>query len=394
MSEDIQNYSNCDECKHRRMKIIVNPFSSLGKDFSPSPEIIKKIAKWEQELNELQKVETQRVEENGTFDQEPSFFPWCAKWTDKNNRIAIDPVAGTETRIYELCVKANFYGNCSLFESVILESACQNCGTEIQQTDKFCSACGQQNITSPSFCQSCKQELEHGDRFCFSCGADVGTGFEKTKQHVECIDCANYREVIPISSLLPINESKAVNEELLKIVKDESQLQESELEFKVEQIKISRVLWGSRPRMSVFCAAKAEQKIYEICEAKNRLNNCADFRPKTAPTAICASCIHREIRSYPYAAAANIPKPEVSNKILDEIDAKWALEISTIYHAKGECRHVPEYHDYCLHSSSDGKYMALPYPNIHSDCLDYEPKAAFAKPFLDFIAGSKKKRRI
>ncbi|MDR4501172.1 MAG: hypothetical protein MRJ96_06950 [Nitrospirales bacterium] len=103
----------CRNCRHFRERTPVKPFRH--NDYH-TPEILEEVVKWEEEQNKKALLEQQRFDREEEFDYEPINYPWCARWTTKENRRAIDPISGEKRRIYILCARANANGDCTLFE--------------------------------------------------------------------------------------------------------------------------------------------------------------------------------------------------------------------------------------------------------------------------------------
>lgn len=65
---------------------------------------------------------------------------------------------------------------------------CENCGTQIEGCDEFCTECGfkqeeQQEDSANKFCEECGEEIEKGDSFCSNCG-DIINNYADEKSYV------------------------------------------------------------------------------------------------------------------------------------------------------------------------------------------------------------------
>lgn len=71
---------------------------------------------------------------------------------------------------------------------------CEKCGSEINETDKFCSNCGEEiSFTENNICGKCGAEIGENDKFCSSCGEKVNSN-ENVNQAsglMSCPDCGN-----------------------------------------------------------------------------------------------------------------------------------------------------------------------------------------------------------
>lgn len=57
---------------------------------------------------------------------------------------------------------------------------CDKCGFKLEDTDKFCTACGNKvdnSVLGIVTCNVCKSQLHQGDSFCEKCGAKVSVGY-------------------------------------------------------------------------------------------------------------------------------------------------------------------------------------------------------------------------
>ena len=70
-------------------------------------------------------------------------------------------------------------------------------------------------------------------------------------------------------------------------------------------------------------------------------------------------------------------RADAHTKALDAINAELGAEVTSLYHRQGQHSMIPKDHDWCQYFSTAGEYVALPYPNVHQDCLQHEPKAGY-----------------
>jgi hypothetical protein len=264
-----------------------------------------------------------------------------------------------------------------------MKISCAYCKNEVDDKNIFCSFCGHKlDKQRRFFCLQCGNELKEANKFCTACGAKApfsipGKGkSEGTPTGAICSNCRYFRKAVPISSRLFSGISKEVHEILIKIKENETKLRDSEAKQRVELIKISRMEWGFKPVMSDFCAKNANTNVYEICELKNRAGDCKDFESGRSPVVNCSVCQYFNQRPDPYADIAFIMDKDIYSKAASSIDAQWAVEIKAVYDNQGKYHEIPKFHDYCSYHSN-AEFVALPYPNIHKDCVFFEPKAGY-----------------
>ncbi len=290
-------------------------------------------------------------------------------------------------------------------------SRCRSCGSDVNATSIYCSECGSElalNTGAGNQCPNpdCGQVLDGQERFCPKCGTNIisvnqpqgavdiysisvrpeleqDLSLPDQHEKVSCEDCANYREARRISDQIVHGGGASVLQAMTKIKEDETKQQVAEAKQKAEQIKVQSVAWGFKPIMSDYCAAKAKDQIYEICEFKNREGNCSDYQGSNIGRAkTCMSCLH-EVFVNPqknFEVLKGISDPKIHHGMMEGIQADEANEITSLYYSKGESSGEPRFHSWCSRCST-GKYVALPYPNVHSDCLYHEPKEGY-EPIL------------
>jgi hypothetical protein len=257
---------------------------------------------------------------------------------------------------------------------------CPDCKAAVEPENRFCGQCG---TALGERCSSCGARLEGGERFCSACGKRTGPGSATPSRatgrdaRTECERCVHFRSLTPTSSQLGQAANKAVNDAILKIREDEAKQREAEAKQKVQLIRTRRAEWGFRPLMSAFCAVRAPEGIYGICEMKNRTGNCPDFQSGVRRRVSCHSCVHRVPIEDPYYPLYGVTDVKVHTNMLEGINAQWAAELTTLYHSKGAYHAAPRFHEYCTHL-----LVALPFPNVHGDCPHYEPGEGLGGSFL------------
>jgi len=294
---------------------------------------------------------------------------------------------------------------------------CPACGAENEDTSNFCSQCGSRLLShrvpptqsshlsadhsvggygasSPqSEAQSDWEPQTSGVVNPYAVGplpplaqAESQPSLQRQSQAVSCEDCAHFRKVSPVSDQLVYGGGATVSQAITKIKEDETKQRIAEGKQKVELLKVQSTEWGFRPIMSDFCAAKAESDVFGICEIKNREKNCPDFESeKRDYSRTCSSCVHAvfvNLRKN-FNVLEGIHDPKIHHGMMEAIQAEEAEEITSIYFRKGESQGEPQFHSWCRFYSR-GKYIALPYPNVHSDCPHHELKPDYA-PIANFV---------
>lgn len=255
---------------------------------------------------------------------------------------------------------------------VIAETArCSDCDARLQPDDIFCSDCGKKVEDGQPKCPACEAIVEAGDKHCYSCGIDLSKPVqaapvwrpEPAKVDKICAICEHYRKIIPLSSKIPYWTGTAISQALIKIEEDQVKQSAAEASHKAHLVDSGETHWDRRPIMAAYCAAKADEEIYEVCEVKNLKLNCPDFEMRTGNTAECKSCLHLQRGNkdpYPPQGALT---PDLYTKQLEAIDADIALEITALWATKGVPGRSVLFHDLCtLHG------LARPYINLHKDC--------------------------
>ncbi|MDR4501169.1 MAG: zinc ribbon domain-containing protein [Nitrospirales bacterium] len=254
---------------------------------------------------------------------------------------------------------------------------CTYCQTRLPEGSKFCHECGKAyHALSPTHCKNCRTPFEGDEKFCGNCGTEVlaeGSS-SSVSGPVECYDCRHFRPSTSVCPRLPRGGGTHVQKELLNISNDEKKQQIAEAKQKVALIKINQKAWGFRPVMSDFCAAKSQEETFEICEVKNRAKDCLDFHLKQGKVVDCQYCNNHVRAGNPFSILDGLPNNEIHTKMLESLDAEWAVELSRIYHNKGKSRTRPRWHAHCRYHSTADEYVALPYPNVHKDCAYFDPE--------------------
>jgi len=208
--------------------------------------------------------------------------------------------------------------------------------------------------------------------FCAQCGGAIAQSpsgnfsFLEERGAKRCSNCEHFRRVCAVSDQLrTFTNAAAVFQALLKIQEDEQKLRAHEVELKTIQIKNKKVEWGFQPQMSDYCAAKASEGRFEICELKNEAGDCPDYTRKASSPVDCDGCNY-----YVPDNPNPFPVPtgeatELYEKRLEAVDAQIAVEMQSLYHRKG--MPVPGrqllVHGFCSYFG-----RALPYANVHRDC--------------------------
>lgn len=104
----------CERCIHYRMSKDVDPFAHIT---IWTPELLDQKNKWSEERRKLKQMERERFLAKIDFDYEPLSYPWCAKWTQEEDRYVVDPVAGPPRKVYVLCGYTNADGKCKFFRA-------------------------------------------------------------------------------------------------------------------------------------------------------------------------------------------------------------------------------------------------------------------------------------
>jgi RNA polymerase subunit RPABC4/transcription elongation factor Spt4 len=270
-----------------------------------------------------------------------------------------------------LTIEDKFCSNCGA-KVPAKEAVCSKCKAFLKPEDKFCSECGQKVQQEAQLrCPACAALIQEGDKKCHSCGADLSGNSmagpvwrpEPAKVDKVCAICEHFRKVIPPSSALPYFTGTAISQAMIKIEEDQVKQSVAEASFKAYLIETGKTRWDRRPIMTAYCAAKADNETYEVCEVKNRELNCPDFLMSTGFITECKNCLHLEPRNEnPYPAQGPLT-PELYEKKLESVDAEIALELTALWATKGVPNRKVLYHDFCtLHN------IARPYVNIHKDC--------------------------
>lgn len=59
---------------------------------------------------------------------------------------------------------------------------CHNCGSIVEDDDKFCASCGAPQIKQPKECVICGAEIKAGASFCTNCGTPVSVSLDKARE--------------------------------------------------------------------------------------------------------------------------------------------------------------------------------------------------------------------
>jgi hypothetical protein len=130
----------CPQCIHYRLR---PPLRVLQSGSGSSPGRINAATEEMRLEKERRDSEQRRIDEDYRFDYEPSFFPWCNRYTlpaeelaniraallkadriedvidgasAKGYELIIDPPNGVVRRVYALCRRKNADGSCPSYE--------------------------------------------------------------------------------------------------------------------------------------------------------------------------------------------------------------------------------------------------------------------------------------
>ena len=131
----------CTECAHYRLRA---PVRILQSGSGSSPGRINAATEEMRVERERRDTEQRRIDEQYRFDYEPSFFPWCQRFTPTDSDVAtlraelsgaeqpaevistaraggkdffVDASRGMVVRVYALCRRRNPDGGCGAYEA-------------------------------------------------------------------------------------------------------------------------------------------------------------------------------------------------------------------------------------------------------------------------------------
>jgi len=383
---DFLPHPPCVECIHHRKKLVANPFPA-GSPMTKG--VLEARKKWEEYLDDIHNRELDTRNRDEDFLVEPTSFSWCHHYTEQ--RLSVDPVSGETTRIYALCERWNFEGDCPDFRSAD-EHACPRCQAVIDATARFCTGCGFQLR-----CARCEARLRPGLRFCTQCGEKVARAGRNDASveripHVAspatCKDCQHFRTAVPVSEALKSRIDagmSSLQQGLQKVQDQEMETLDKEAMDKVTIMTQGSHRWPYKPSMWSFCAERGDNQawfryagepqhkgrvgVFEICEQKNRDRQCPSFRPGPRPLVNCYTCRYCALRVEREPSPESSGKPEIYWEKQKNFFETWASELTQVFYHRGKLPSI-RFHDRCRYLD-----MALPYPNLHADCRYYERRA-------------------
>jgi hypothetical protein len=174
----------------------------------------------------------------------------------------------------------------------------------------------------------------------------------------------------------------SLQQALQKVQDQEMELLDKEAMDKVNLMMLKRQDWPYKPSMWNFCTEKADVQawflnagekrhkktvgVFEICEVKNRRGDCASFQSVPRPLVNCYLCRYCALHVEKEPQPVQHGKPEIYwDKVKNYFDT-WATELTQVYYNGGKFPHA-RFHDRCRYFN-----MALPYPNLYSDCRYFE----------------------
>jgi hypothetical protein len=183
---------------------------------------------------------------------------------------------------------------------------------------------------------------------------------------------------------------------LLELRKDETHLQENEMELQLELLMTEQRLWPTRPRFAPLCVAGGR---LSIPAAKNADERCKDYIPAlNRQGRACRTCrflIRPETKigdrqKMPTGAGGSQETAfyRQINKEQDDADAmSQALEMEQSFYGDGSLPAV-FFLPSCGAQVNNGKRLAAPFCNLRNDCAEHSPHVTLPNTLLEIVKQS------